>query len=44
MKFFQLQALVQQKRNKIRICYIAQKNRLGLYFDTHFDLSPYSKN
>ena len=44
LKFSQLQALVQQKRKKIRTCYMAQKKLLGLYFHTHFDSSPYDKN
>ena len=44
MKIFQLQARVQQKRNKIIICFMAQKSRLGLYFNVYFDLSPYDTN
>ena len=44
MKFFQLQALVQQKWKNIRTCYMAQKMRLSLYLYAHFELCLYGKN
>jgi hypothetical protein len=41
LSIFSTQALVQNQQKGVKMSYMAQKKRLGLYFHAHFDSNSY---